>query len=234
MDPVKEAFWTGARQALPFLIVVAPFAILFGVVGTEAGFSIFETLTFSVVVIAGAAQFTAVQLLAENAPTIIVLASALAVNLRMAMYSAALAPHVGKEALWKRALAAYFLVDQVFALSSIEFEKRQNWSSSAKLAFVFGVATPLAPMWYVSTFLGAYLGSSIPSEFALDFAVPITFLAMIGPALRTLAHIGAASVALVLSPMLIWMPHSLNIMVAGVAAMIVGAAIEKRMERGKL
>lgn len=229
MSQVKDAYWSGVRQCLPFLLVVAPFAILFGVVATEAGLSVFETLSFSVIVIAGAAQFTALQLMVEQAPTIIVLASALAVNLRMAMYSATLAPHLGQAPLWKRSLAAYLLVDQVFALSSIEYEKRQEWSVASKWAFLIGTATPIVPVWYVSTFLGAYLGNAIPPEMALDFAVPITFLAMVGPALRTIAHLGAAGTALVVSPLLIWVPHSLNIMLAGIAAMIVGAAIEKRL-----
>jgi len=231
MNSVKAAFWSGVRQFMPFNIVVIPFALLFGVVATEAGLSVFETLSFSVVVIAGAAQFTALQLMAEHSPTIIVLASALAVNLRMAMYSATLAPYLGKAPLWKRAFVAYFLVDQVFALSSMEYEKRPEWTVSERLAFAFGVATPMAPVWYIATFFGAYLGNAIPDGMALDFAVPITFLAMIGPALRTLAHVGAAATALIVSPLLVWMPHSLNIMLAGIAAMIVGAAIENRMNR---
>ncbi|MDP7149776.1 MAG: AzlC family ABC transporter permease, partial [Paracoccaceae bacterium] len=86
MSQVNGAFWSGFRQGLPFILVIVPFALLFGVIATEAGLSIVETLGFSVVVIAGAAQFTALQLMTEQAPTLIVLASALAVNLRMAMY----------------------------------------------------------------------------------------------------------------------------------------------------
>lgn len=229
MNSVKDAFWSGARQCLPFIFVVVPFALLFGVVATEAGLSVFETLSFSVLVIAGAAQFTAIQLMEEHSPTIIVLASALAVNLRMAMYSASLAPHLGKAPLWQRAIVAYCLVDQSFALSSLEYERQTDWGTREKLAFIFGVAAPMAPTWYLATFLGAYLGNAIPAGMALDFAIPITFLAMIGPALRTAAHIGAAMTALVMSPLLVWMPHSLNIMIAGGAAMIVGAAIEKRV-----
>jgi hypothetical protein len=67
-------------------------------------------------VIAGASQFAALQLMSENAPTLIVVASALAVNLRMAMYSAALAPHLGPASLKDRALIAYMNVDQSYAL----------------------------------------------------------------------------------------------------------------------
>ncbi len=74
--------------------MVAPFGLLFGVVATEAGLNLVETLTLTVLVIAGAAQFTALALLEDQAPTIIVIIASLAVNLRMAMYSAALFPHL--------------------------------------------------------------------------------------------------------------------------------------------
>jgi branched-subunit amino acid transport protein len=110
------------RDALPFTIVVIPFAILFGVVGTEAGLNLAQVMGFSVVVIAGASQFAALQLMSENAPTLIVVASALAVNLRMAMYSAALAPHLGPASLKERALIAYMTVDQSYALSVQRYE----------------------------------------------------------------------------------------------------------------
>ena len=108
----KSAYWLGFRDALPFLLLVIPFALLFGVVATEAGLDVLETLAFSVVVIAGAAQFTALQLMADHVPTLIVLISALAVNLRMAMYSASLTPHIGAAPVWQRAIVAYLTIDQ--------------------------------------------------------------------------------------------------------------------------
>ena len=58
--------------------------------GEKCGLDLIETMTMTVLVIAGAAQFTALALLEEQAPTLIVIIAALAVNLRMAMYSAAL------------------------------------------------------------------------------------------------------------------------------------------------
>ena len=72
----KSAYRKGIVDALPFVLVIIPFASLFGLLATEAGLNVFETLTFSIVVIAGAAQFTALQLLQEDVPTAIILASA--------------------------------------------------------------------------------------------------------------------------------------------------------------
>ena len=103
-----RAFWQGFRAGAPFVLVVAPFGLLFGVVAAEAGLDIVQTMAMTVLVIAGASQFAAVQLLSDNAPTIVAILTGLAVNMRMAMYSASLTPHLGKASLGKRALAAYF------------------------------------------------------------------------------------------------------------------------------
>ena len=113
----KSVFWTGFRDGSPFIVVVAPFGLLFGVVSIDSGLNFIETLAMTFLVVAGASQFTALSLLKEQAPTFIVILTALAVNLRMAMYSAALAPHLGKAPLGMRALMAYFMVDQTFAVA---------------------------------------------------------------------------------------------------------------------
>ncbi|MBK1635455.1 AzlC family ABC transporter permease [Rhodovulum adriaticum] len=223
---VKSAYWTGVRHGAPFLLVIVPFAVLFGVVGTEAGLNLAQVMGFSVLVIAGAAQFTAVQMMSDNAPTLIVLATALAVNLRMAMYSASLTPYVGDAPVWKRALVAYFLVDQTYAVGHARFEARPDMTLAERLAYLFGVITPICPMWYVMTLVGALVGQEIPPEFALDFAVPITFLAMVAPALRTAAHVAAAGVSVVLGLALAFMPYNTGLLVAAVGAMVVGAQVE--------
>lgn len=223
-------FWRGARAALPFVIVVAPFGLLFGVVGTEAGLDIAQVMGFTVLVIAGASQFTALQLMADGAPTLIVVASALAVNLRMAMYSAALAPYLGQAPLWQRALAAYMNVDQTYALGHNEFDARPELSLPRRVAFFFGSAAPIIPVWIAATGAGIWVGAALPPALGLDFAVPITFLALIAPALRTLAHVAAAVTSVIMAIALGFLPWNLWLLAAGLAAMVVGAEVERRME----
>lgn len=227
----KSAYWQGFRAGLPFVLVVCPFALLFGVVATEAGLNVVETMSFSVLVIAGAAQFTALQLMLEDAPTVIVLASALAVNLRMAMYSASLAPHFGQGPLWQKALAAYLTVDQSYAVSILKYEREPDMSVAAKLAFFFGTVSPIAPLWYALTLVGALIGSAIPPEYGLDFAVPITFIALVAPALRTPAHIAAALVSVTLALVLNWVPYNFGLMISALSAMVIGAQVELWQDR---
>ena len=223
---VKSAYWLGFRDGSPFVLVVSPFAMLFGVLATEAGLDLVQTMMFSIAVIAGAAQFTALQLLVEDAPTLIILASALAVNLRMAMYSASLTPYMGAAPVWQRAVAAYFLVDQSYACSIAQFEKAPDMTVPQRVAYFFGTITLVCPMWYVFTLVGALVGNQIPPEWALDFAVPIAFLALTVPMLRTLAHVTAALVAIAVAVLANGLPYSLGLLVAGIAGMMAGAQVE--------
>ena len=197
---LSSFYWQGLRAGAPFFLVIGPFGLLFGVLAAEAGLNLFETLSFSVVVIAGAAQFTALQLLQDQAPTLVVLASALAVNLRMAMYSA-----------------------------SIAFERRPEMTLSQKFAFFMGVMTPICPPWYAFSLLGALVGESIPPEYGLDFALPIAFLAMIAPALRSGAHVVAALVATLGALLLAFIPYNLGVLLAALCGMMAGAETERRM-----
>jgi predicted branched-subunit amino acid permease len=227
----KIAFWQGFRDGAPFVLVIIPFSMLFGVLATEAGLNVYETLAFSVAVLAGAAQFTALQLMVQDVPTAIVLASALAVNLRVAMYSASLTPFLGAAPLWQRALIAYFIVDQTYACSITKYEAEPKLSVPQRVAYFFGVALVGCPLWYAFTLVGALIGEQIPPEFALDFALPITFLAMIAPMLRTFAHLVAAVVAVIVALVCAGVPYNLGLMIAGVAGILAGAQAELMMSK---
>ncbi len=231
MNQPRSAFWQGFYTALPFILAVSPFAVLFGVVATEAGLSVVQTLGFSVLVVAGASQFAAVHLMVENAPTLIILATALVVNLRMAMYSASLTPYLGKIPLWQRAIVSYFMVDQAYALSLSKYEAQPDMVPKACFAYYMGTVTPVLPMWYILTLVGALVGEKIPPEFALDFAVPIMFLAMVAPMMKSPAHIGAAFTSVSLALVFAFLPYNLGLIVAAIGAMMVGAQTELVLER---
>ncbi|MBT8456287.1 MAG: branched-chain amino acid ABC transporter permease [Rhodobacteraceae bacterium] len=227
----KSLYWQGLQAGSPFLLVVAPFAVVFGVVATEAGLSVVQTFGFSLLVIGGASQFAALQMMVENAPVGIVVATALAVNLRMAMYSASLVPYLGAAPMWKRVFISYFNVDQTYAISVAKFEGVPTLNLGDRTAFFFGVATPIFPTWCGMTLVGALMGQQIPPEWSLEFAVPIAFLAVIAPMLKSLAHVAAALTSVVLALALVSLPLNTGLLVAGVVAMVVGAGIETLMAR---
>ena len=226
---LSREFWQGFRDGTPFILVIVPFGAVFGVVATEAGLNVAQVMGFSVLVIAGAAQFVAVQMMQENAPVLIVLAASLAVNLRMAMYSASLAPHLGKISWWKRGVVSYFMVDQAYAASILKYDQTPDMTHTQKLSYYMGVVTPICPLWYLATWAGAALGTAIPSDLPIDFAVPITFLALIVPMLRSFAHVMAAMVSIIGVLVFSFLPFNLGLLVAALLAMMTGAEVERRM-----
>ena len=224
----NSAFRSGLLAGLPFLLIGVPFAVLFGVVATEAGLSVTQTIGFSLLVIAGASQFTAIQLMSENAPVFIVIAAALAVNLRMAMYSASLQPHLGSATFGQRALAAYLNVDASYALGIQKFEDRPDWPVLEKFLFFCGTMVLMFPLWVIGTAIGAIAGDVLPDALDLDFAMPIMFLALTAPMVKTLAHLGAAVTSILGALLFAFLPSGIGILVAGLCAMTVGAEIERR------
>ncbi|MEJ6747555.1 MAG: AzlC family ABC transporter permease [Yoonia sp.] len=229
----KSAYWAGVRDGLPFIVMVVPFALLFGVVGIEAGLSMAQTMSFSVLVIAGASQFAALQLMLENAAIGFVLLAALAVNLRMAMYSAALAPHLGAAPFWQRALVGYLNFDQSYMASIAKYEDNPQMTLPAKVAYFLGVALVISPLWCVFTYIGARLGATVPADIEIAFILPIAFLSMVAPMLKSLAHVAAAFVSLIVAISLAGLPAGSGLLIAAVCAMLTGVVVETWMERAK-
>lgn len=229
----KSVFWSGFRDCSPFIIVVAPFGLLFGVVASEAGLNLIETMTMTILVVAGAAQFTALALLEDQAPTFIVIIAALAVNLRMAMYSAALLPHLGKASLMTRILACFLMVDQTFAVSIKKYDSDPTLTLAQKTAYYFGCASAVCPFWYSFSLIGALVGETIPKDYSLDFAIPICFISLTAPMLKSLPHLVSALVSIAMALLLAWMPYNLWLIVAAVVAMMAGAKTELMLQARK-
>jgi predicted branched-subunit amino acid permease len=218
-----RAFWRGYLDCAPFILIVVPYSMLFGVVARDAGLDMVQTMSISVLVIAGASQFTALALLQDQAPVFIVIFTALAVNLRMAMYSAALVPHIGHAPFGTRVLMAYLMVDQAFAVAVKTYEERPGMTPANKVAYYFGAMMLICPFWYGFTFVGAWVGQAIPASYSLDFAVPICFIA-----LSTAVAVLAACVAAIAFA---WVPWSLGLVLAALTAMIAGAQAELFLKR---
>ena len=83
------------------------------------------------------------------------------------------------------------------------------------------------------TLVGIMVGSAIPEAWALDFIVPIMFLAMVSPMLKSLAHVAAAAVSVSVALALVGLPSGTGLLVAAAAAMVTGAIVATRIERRK-
>ena len=92
----KTAFIQGAKDTIPMMVGAAPFGIIFGVIGISAGMTPAAILGFSLIVFAGSSQFIAAKLLADGLSISLIILTTFIVNLRHALYSASLGPHMSK------------------------------------------------------------------------------------------------------------------------------------------
>jgi len=226
MSEKKKYFWAGVRAELPLLIGVFPFGMIYGALALDAGLSMAAAQMMSSMVFAGSAQFIATQLVRDTAPGFVIVLTIAVVNLRHVLYSASLAPHLASLSTRWKTLLSYLLTDEAYAPSVIHYENEgvepfSHW-------FLFGAGLALWTIWQLSTALGIFLGAAIPDSWPLDFALPLTFIAMVVPALKNRPAVAAAfsagSVALAAHSL----PYKLGLIVAALVGIAVGTYLEER------
>ena len=149
------------------------------------------------------------------------------------MYSAALAPHLGAAPFWQRALVGYLNFDQSYMASIAKYEDNPQMTLPAKVAYFLGVALVISPLWCVFTYIGARLGATVPADIEIAFILPIAFLSMVAPMLKSLAHVAAAFVSIIVAISLAGLPAGSGLLIAAVCAMLTGVVVETWMERAK-
>lgn len=216
-----QSYVAGVRTVAPVLLGVVPFGLVAGATAVEAGLGIDGALGLSVVVFAGAAQLAMIDLLGRDAPLAVVVATGLVINARMFMYSASIAPFFRRLGAAPRALVAYLLTDQAYALSLAEFRR-----TGTSLAYYLGVATTLWVVWVACTAIGAVVGARLPAWLPLQFAVPLTFLAILVPAVVDRASLVAAVVGGGVAVAGVGLPFNLGLLAGAVAGIGAGLGWE--------
>jgi predicted branched-subunit amino acid permease len=98
---------------------------------------------------------------------------------------------------------------------------RKHW-------FFLGAGLTLWSGWQVSTALGIFLGTQVPPSLGLDFALPLTFIALVVPALKDRPGLLAAAVAGLVAVLAYGMPYKLGLLTAAFAGIIIGLWSERK------
>lgn len=117
----SKALGDSVRAFAPLLIAVVPFGLVFGIVAAGSDVGPWLGGATSFIIFAGAAQLATLQLIDAGAAGAVVVATALVINARHFMYSAALAPAFREFPRGARIALPYLLTDQAFALSIVRF-----------------------------------------------------------------------------------------------------------------
>lgn len=228
----RNAFMAGVRAQIPILLGVAPFGMIYGVLAINASLPADAAQAMSSVVFAGSSQFIATSLFAVRAPFMVLVVTTFVVNLRHALYSASVAPYVEHLPVrWKIAVA-YLLTDEAYAVGILHYRVYPGGlpTGAAQHFYYFGTALALWTTWQISTAIGIVFGAQVPAEWALDFALPLTFIAIVIPALKDKPSVLAAGVAAVAAVLAYDMPYQLGLIVAAFSGIAAGFIAESRLK----
>jgi predicted branched-subunit amino acid permease len=82
--------------------------------------------------------------------------------------------------------------------------------------------------WQLSTAAGIYLGASVPASWSLDFTLALTFIALVVPAIRDRASLGAALAAGLVAVALFNLPLKSGLLAASLIGILVGLLLEEK------
>ncbi len=225
-------FWAGVRDELPLLVGVFPFGLIYGTLALNAGIPIAAAQAMSSIVFAGSSQFAAAQLVHEAAPGFIIVLTIAVINLRHMLYSASLAPYLKDLSLRRKILLSYLMTDEAYAVAVLNYERMGGLAAGHW--YFLGAGLALWSTWQTSTAAGLWLGASLPADLPLDFALPLTFIAMVVPALKdrpaVAASLSAGSVALLAHSL----PYNLSLILAALTGIAVGTILETRVGRNAI
>ncbi|MCI0519727.1 MAG: AzlC family ABC transporter permease [Chloroflexi bacterium] len=229
-SPRKE-FLQGVQAELPILLGVMPFGMIYGVLALAAGIPAGPAQAMSAVLFAGSSQFILTQLFGSGAPALVMVLTALVVNLRHALYSASLAPYVQRLRPGWKFLLAYLLTDEAYAVTVLHYRDAPPHASGEgdhRHWFYLGAGLALWTTWQTSTALGIFIGAQVPPTWSLDFTLALTFIALVAPGLKDRPSAAAALSAGLTALAAHSLPYKLGLMAAGLVGIMVGLILEAK------
>ena len=225
-----EEFLAGCRDEAPLQLGVIPFGMLYGIGALAAGMPVWLAQLTSMLVFAGAAQLVIVQMLGAAAGALPIGLTAVLLNLRHMLYSASVAEHVRHLPRRWRVLLAYLLTDEAYAVAILRYARPAGPGPDLRHWYFLGCGLTLWGCWQLSTALGIAFGARIPPEWDIDFAVPLTFIALLTLLVKERAGQAAALVAALAVLALAALPYRLGLVMAIVLGLLAGAAVARRGE----
>jgi 4-azaleucine resistance transporter AzlC len=215
----------GVLAEFPLLVGVFPFGLIYGASALGAGLSPALAQGMSSIVFAGSAQFLAAQLVHAAAPAPLIVLTIAIVNVRHLLYSASVAPYISHLPLRWRVPLAYLLTDEAYAATILHYEREGK--TAAGHWFFLGAGSALWLTWQISTAMGILLGTTIPASWPLEFALPLTFIAMLVPTLRDNPAVASAVSAGLVALLAASLPFNLGLVLAAVAGISLGVLVER-------
>ncbi len=217
----RRDFVGGMRAMVPWLIGVAPFGLVIGVSAAQADIPTLAGWLTGPTIFAGSAQIATIQMLDAGAAPYAVIVTAMVINLRLILYSGAMATYWRGTPLWWRLLGGYLLIDPSFVVGVERYDRESDRRRGH--AHYLGGAVVLWVCWLAVMAVGATAGARLPNGLRLEFLIPLFLIGEIVPKLRQVATRRAVLAAAAVAVACLSVPMHLGIAIGIVAGIAAGA-----------
>ncbi|MEC4720327.1 AzlC family ABC transporter permease [Noviherbaspirillum sp. CPCC 100848] len=236
-DVEKQAFREAVKASAGTIPGIFAWGMVTGMAMVKSGLTLGQALGMTFVVFAGSAQLAALPLIAAAVPLWVIFVTALVVNLRFVIFSAALAPHFSHLPWHRRLWHSYFTADLTMGIFPLRFSSHTAGETAGKVGYFNGIAYPNWLAWQGGSVLGILLASQIPQSWGIGFAGTLALLSIMIPLTANLAALAGVVVAGATSVLAAGLPYRLGLLLAVVlgmaAAMGFDALFGKKKAGGK-
>lgn len=219
-------FNMGFRDMLPITTGVIPFGAVVGSIYSEAQMTSLQSIGMNILVFAGASQLAAVELMTKHAAALVVIVTGLIINLRFLLYSAAISPIIQKSRFLVKLMAAYLLTDQSYAIMSASENKLPTNTEAVR--YYFGTSICMMLVWHLSVTGGFIFGNFAPASWSLEFAVPLSFIALVIPTLKNKNYLYVALFSSIVSVLLYSFPFRIGLILTALIAIALAAYLSRK------
>ncbi|OLN23888.1 branched-chain amino acid ABC transporter permease [Domibacillus antri] len=172
----KEGFYAGTGIAIGYF----PAALTYGLLAKSAELSFVETMSLSIFVFAGAAQYIAISLIALGTGIFEIVLTTFILNIRHFLMSAALNEKAEDESFWKKAAYSFGVTDETFSVASMR-------KGSINASYMAGLIIISYSSWVISSGLGYMAGNALPQvvQESMGVALYAMFIGLLVPLLKT-------------------------------------------------
>ena len=237
-DPANykhPAFKEGMRDIFTVAPGIWAWGLMTGVAMVQSGLSVEVATAMTVLVYAGSSQLAATPMMVAGAPFWVVLATALCVNLRFAVFSMHLRQYLMPWPRWQRMSVAYFTADLSYVMFVKRFPKPAEDAAGQReeMAYLSGNCFLNWIGWQIASLVGVFMASQIPGSWGLGFAGVLALVGVMCSLSDSRLRRISATVAGAAAVAAYALPLKLNIVVAIAAAVMACLLLERSRWAGE-
>jgi predicted branched-subunit amino acid permease len=229
----KQAFREAFKASAATMPGIAAWGLVTGMAMAKSGLTIWQALGMTFLVFGGSAQLASLPLIAANVPIWVVFVTALVVNLRFVIFSAAVGPHFAHLPWYKRVWYGYLNADITMGFFPQRFPANTLNRPEGKVGFFTGIGYPNWFAWQVGSVAGILLASQIPPSWGVGFAGTLALLTILIPLIVNAAALAGAVAAGIVAVLAADLPYRLGLLVAVIVGMIASMLIDAIIDKNK-